>query len=70
MSLGTHFLRMLRNVFNFEESSVLSETAVAGGGVEMPGVETPELVVDGAGDARSTVESEEAYAMAGNERTK
>jgi hypothetical protein len=54
---------MLKKVLSFEESSALSETAVVGGGVEMDGMETVELAVEGAGDARSMVELEEAYAM-------
>jgi hypothetical protein len=54
---------MLKKVLSFEESSALSETAVVGGGVEMDGMETAELAVEGAGDARSIVEPEEAYAM-------
>ena len=38
-------------------------TAAVGGGVEMDGQDTVELAVEGAGDARSAVEPEEAYAM-------
>jgi hypothetical protein len=54
---------MLKKVLIFEESSALSETAEVGGGVEIDGMETVELAVDGAGDARSMVDPEEAYAM-------
>ena len=35
-----------------------------GGGVGVDGMEALELAVEGAGDARSVVEPEEAYAMA------
>ena len=59
----TYFRRMLKNVRSFEGSSALSVTVVVGGGVEMDGTETVELVAEGAGDARSMVEPEEAYAM-------
>jgi len=52
---------MLKNVLSFEGSSAaLSETAEVGGGVEMDGMEVVELVADGAGDAWSMVEFEEA----------
>ena len=54
---------MLKNVLSFEGSSALSETAEVGGGVEMDGMEVVELVADGAGDAWSMVELEEAYAI-------
>jgi hypothetical protein len=54
---------MLKKVLSFEESSALSEAALVGGGVEMDEMETVELAVEGAGDARSIVEPEEAYAM-------
>ena len=56
---------MLKNVLSFDESSALSETAEVGGGVEMDGIEAVELAADGAGDAWSMVELEEAYAILG-----
>jgi hypothetical protein len=61
----TYFRSMLKNVLSFEESSALSETAEVGGGVEMDGIEAVELAADGAGDAWSMVELEEAYAILG-----
>ena len=54
---------MLKKVLSFEVSSALSETAEVGGGVEIDGMEAVELALEGAGDARSIVEPEEAYAM-------
>ena len=61
---------MLKNVFNFEVSSVLSESAAVGGGVDTDGIETMELAVEGAGEARpivdAEVEVEEADAMCGH----
>lgn len=54
---------MLRNVFNLEESSTLSDTVAVGGGVEISGTEIVELAADGAGEGRSMVDPDEAYAM-------
>ena len=64
----SYFRNMLKKVLSFEGSSVLSVAAAVGGGVEMDGAETVELAVEGAGDARSAVEPEEAYAMTGKVR--
>ena len=60
----TYFRKILRNVLSFEESSALSDTCAVGGGVEMSGTEMVELAADGAGDDRSMVEPDEAYAIA------
>lgn len=54
---------MLKNVLSLEVSSALSETAAVGGGVDVDGMEAVEPAEEGAGDARSMVEPEEAYAM-------
>jgi hypothetical protein len=54
---------MLKKVLSLEVSSALSEPAAVGGGVDVEAVEAVELAVEGAGDTRSMVEPEEAYAM-------
>jgi hypothetical protein len=54
---------MPKNILSFEESSALSEITTIGGGVGVDGIEAVELAVEGAGDARSVVEPEEAYSM-------
>jgi hypothetical protein len=64
LPLVTYFRSMPRKILSFEESSALSEITTVGGGVGVDGMETLELAVEGAGDARSVVEPEEAYAMA------
>jgi hypothetical protein len=65
LNATTYFRSMLKNVLSFEGSSALSETAEVVGGVEVDGMEAVELVADGAGDAWSMVELEEAYAILG-----
>src|SRR3954462_5403936 len=65
LNLTTYFRSMLKNVLSLEGSSALSETAEVGEGVEMDGMDAVELAADGAGDACSMVEPEEAYAILG-----
>lgn len=60
----SYFRRMLRNIRSFEPSSAgLSEAGVVGG-VDAEFRDTVELAVEGTGDARMSVEPDDAEAMA------
>ena len=54
---------MLRKVLNFELSSAGLSEAGAVGGVEFEFKDTVELAADGTGDARKSVEPDDAEAM-------